>query len=112
MAIAPRASTIEALVVRNGGEYLCAACESNLHGGIAYSAYAGMNENGLSGVYLCAIDEAFHAVIVTSGIAADCRMVSVFGLCASSAASATMNSASVPCKPATPPTMPKTSSPE
>ena len=33
------------------------------------------------------------------------------GLCASSAASAAMYSASVPCRPATPPTMPKTSSP-
>src|ERR1700685_489222 len=58
MAIAPRASTIERLSSETVVNTFAPACESNLHGGIAYSAYAGMNENGLSGVYLCAIDEA------------------------------------------------------
>ena len=51
-------------------------------------------------------------MIVLSGSAAASRMERHFGLCASRLASTAISSAKVPCRPPTPPTIPKTSSPD
>lgn len=94
------------LVRGDSREDFCAARESNLNRGVAYATCPGVDQDRLVGAYIGSVDQAFPCSNGDEWSAAAWRMVSALGLCARRDKSAAMYSARVPCRPATPPTMP------